>query len=300
MKAKDYVITALLIISILCSVLSLSKVYIVEGPQGVQGVQGEQGLPGIKGDKGETGERGLTGEKGDRGEPGAAGLKGDKGDTGAPGPQGVQGATGATGAQGEQGIQGPKGDKGDTGSQGEKGEQGSNGITPHIGENGNWYIGDVDTEVLAEGQIYVTSDYFTWKKETKEFVLENYALGYSNGNRSDRGWNFLKIITGDWKDYVQLGGELTTYSSRYQGDIRLNKNTVRNITSIVLKYSPDKLPTNYSSTDANFYTDGEFVYEKVTDIDNFAIKLFRYSNSNIADLSAISVSITADFWTLIY
>lgn len=27
--------------------------------------------------------------------------------------------------------------------------KGSNGITPHIGENGNWFIGDVDTGVSA-------------------------------------------------------------------------------------------------------------------------------------------------------
>lgn len=31
------------------------------------------------------------------------------------------------------------------------GEPGTNGITPHIGENGNWYIGDTDTGVKAEG-----------------------------------------------------------------------------------------------------------------------------------------------------
>ncbi len=28
---------------------------------------------------------------------------------------------------------------------------GQNGVTPHIGDNGHWYIGDVDTEVIAEG-----------------------------------------------------------------------------------------------------------------------------------------------------
>lgn len=29
--------------------------------------------------------------------------------------------------------------------------QGKDGITPHIGDNGNWYIGDVDTGVVAQG-----------------------------------------------------------------------------------------------------------------------------------------------------
>ena len=59
------------------------------------------------------------------------GDKGDKGDTGATGPQGPKGDTGATGPQG------PKG---------------ADGTTPHIGANGNWYIGDTDTGVSAEGR----------------------------------------------------------------------------------------------------------------------------------------------------
>lgn len=33
----------------------------------------------------------------------------------------------------------------------EDGEDGENGITPHIGENGNWYIGDSDTGIPATG-----------------------------------------------------------------------------------------------------------------------------------------------------
>jgi hypothetical protein len=33
----------------------------------------------------------------------------------------------------------------------------SNGMTPHIGENKNWYVGDKDTGVLAEGTTTVTT-----------------------------------------------------------------------------------------------------------------------------------------------
>ncbi len=39
---------------------------------------------------------------------------------------------------------------GAAGEKGDKGEAGENGKTPYIGENGNWWIGDTDTEVLAE------------------------------------------------------------------------------------------------------------------------------------------------------
>ena len=46
------------------------------------------------------------------------------------------------GRPGEQGPQGP---------QGEKGEAGANGLTPYIGENGNWWIGQTDTDIAAKG-----------------------------------------------------------------------------------------------------------------------------------------------------
>lgn len=42
-------------------------------------------------------------------------------------------------------LQGIKGDKGD------KGDPGEDGDTPYIGENGNWWIGGVDTGIKAEG-----------------------------------------------------------------------------------------------------------------------------------------------------
>lgn len=36
--------------------------------------------------------------------------------------------------------------------QGQPGKAGKDGITPHIGDNGNWYIGDVDTGISAKGK----------------------------------------------------------------------------------------------------------------------------------------------------
>ena len=35
---------------------------------------------------------------------------------------------------------------------GEDGENGADGLTPYIGENGNWFIGDTDTGVFAQGK----------------------------------------------------------------------------------------------------------------------------------------------------
>ena len=57
---------------------------------------------------------------------------------------GPQGPTGATGPQG------PKGEKGERGEQGPKGDPGEMAEAPSIGSDGHWYIGEKDTEVMAD------------------------------------------------------------------------------------------------------------------------------------------------------
>lgn len=43
-------------------------------------------------------------------------------------------------------------EKGDTGAPGKNGQDGDNGITPHIGDNGNWYLGETDTQKPSRGE----------------------------------------------------------------------------------------------------------------------------------------------------
>lgn len=45
---------------------------------------------------------------------------------------------------------------GETGATGEAGADGEDGITPHIGDNGNWFIGETDTGVAAQGETGAT------------------------------------------------------------------------------------------------------------------------------------------------
>ena len=144
---------------------------------------------GDKGDKGDQGEKGDKGDKGDPslipyiGVNGnwwlgatdtgvaATGPKGDKGDTGATGATGAAGATGATGAAGAAGRDGRDGLNGQDGvgivsaeinadgnliltyTNGETTDLGvvvgADGLTPFIGDNGNWWIGELDTGVKA-------------------------------------------------------------------------------------------------------------------------------------------------------
>ena len=78
---------------------------------------------------------------------------------------------------GTQGEAGPKGDTGATGAQGPAGANGQDGKTPFIGENGNWWIGDVDTGVNAG----TTPDPLEALNETKAPITKN-VTGYIYAN----------------------------------------------------------------------------------------------------------------------
>jgi len=114
--------------------------------RGSVGPQGPAGPTGPAGPKGETGERGPVGPKGEPGLIGETGAQGPAGTRGSRGPQGIQGEQGPQGEPGTPG--GPPGPQGDIGPQG---PAGTDGLTPNIGTNGNWWIGDTDSEISAQG-----------------------------------------------------------------------------------------------------------------------------------------------------
>ena len=63
----------------------------------------------------------------------------------------LKGADGRDGADGKNGINGKDGAAGKDGTNGQNGRDGKDGNTPFIGENGNWWIGEIDTGVKAAG-----------------------------------------------------------------------------------------------------------------------------------------------------
>ncbi len=150
----------------------------VDGAQGIQGEKGEDGHTPVitigangnwyvddvdtgisaQGPKGDQGEQGPQGETGPHGEPGKDGTSVITGN-GEP--------TSATGENGDSYINLDNWDfyikvnnvwvkqgniKGSQGEQGIQGEAGEDGLTPYIGENGNWWIGDTDTNQKACGE----------------------------------------------------------------------------------------------------------------------------------------------------
>ena len=50
------------------------------------------------------------------------------------------------------GATGPAGPQGPAGAPGKDGTPGADGVTPHIGDNGNWYLGDTDTGKPSRGE----------------------------------------------------------------------------------------------------------------------------------------------------
>lgn len=88
----------------------------------------------------------ATVEDGADGAPGKDGSPGAKGDKGETGPQGPKGDPGAAGAPGKDGTNGKDG------ADGKPGAAGADGVTPHIGDNGNWYVGDDDTGKPSRGE----------------------------------------------------------------------------------------------------------------------------------------------------
>ena len=145
--------------------------------KGTDGTNGQNGSNGTNGKDGKDGKDGITptistdgywivnGQKTNikaKGTDGTNGQNGSNGTNGKDGKDGItptitinsegywviNGQTSTTKAKGEDGKEGKKGDKG---ADGAKGDNGKDGKTPHIGDNGNWWIGDKDTNIKAQG-----------------------------------------------------------------------------------------------------------------------------------------------------
>ena len=68
------------------------------------------------------------------------------------GPPGADGRDGRDGVDGPPGADGRDGRDGVDGLPGADGRDGVDGVSPHIGENGNWFLGDKDTCVAANAE----------------------------------------------------------------------------------------------------------------------------------------------------
>ena len=128
------------------------------------------------------------------------GPQGEQGVPGEPGPQGEPGEDGVsvvsiekTGSDGNVDTYTITFSNGETttftvtnGTNGSQGNAGENGLTPHIGDNGNWWIGETDTGVKAEGTNGSNGVSITGiELVNSEDGTDTYRISFSNGEHFD-------------------------------------------------------------------------------------------------------------------
>ena len=132
----------------------------------------------------------------------------------------------------KEGLIGPQGE------QGPQGEKGNDGLTPYIGDNGNWWIGEVDTGVKAEGQNGSNGvSIVSVEKTGSEGNTDYYTITFSNGT------TFVFTVTNGQQGATGEQGE--TGPAGPKGDDGVS------IVSII-KTSSDGLVDTYTIT----YSDG--------------------------------------------
>ena len=205
----------------------LSSVPVAGEEGGFVPVPGPEGPPGPQG---EPGEKGDTGPQGPEGPPGPQGEKGDPGPQGEPGPAGPQGPAGAPGADG---APGPKGDPGDS---------------PHIGENGNWWVGDTDTGVSATGSGEEGTQGPPGPKGDKGDPGEPGPQGEKGADATINGVNTLELAAGENIILDQQGDRLTISSTGGGGTatylVRAPVGTI-----VVWSGASDDIPTGWALCD---------------------------------------------------
>jgi len=113
----------------------------------------------------------------------------------------IKGNDGADGQKGDDGVTPHIGQDGnwwigntDTGikAAGENGQKGDDGVTPHIGQNGNWWIGNTDTGIIADNR-----KTFIVKLDNGENKTPEKITVYQNDT--------IKLPILEKEDYVFLG-----------------------------------------------------------------------------------------------
>lgn len=125
----------------------------------------------------------------------------------------LKGADGRDGVDGKDGINGKDGAAGKDGTNGQNGrdgKDGKDGKTPFVGENGNWWIGDIDTAVKAAG--IDGTDGVDGEKGDKGDKGEKGDPG-EKGDKGDKGDPGEKGDKGDKGDPGQNGGNFGYFAA---------------------------------------------------------------------------------------
>lgn len=96
---------------------------------------------------------------------------------------------------------------------GQDGVSGTNGITPHIGDNGNWFIGETDTNKPAQGANGVNGNDGVGVAKSEVNTSGELVITYSNGDSTNLG----KIVGKDGLDGTNGQNGLSAYEIAKNG-----------------------------------------------------------------------------------
>ena len=98
-----------------------------------------------------------------------------------------------------------------------RGKDGADGKTPYIGENGNWFIGDIDTGVKAQGDI--------GPKGAQGEIGQNGQQG-EKGDKGESGKDGTSVLTGSGTPTSSLGQNGDSYIDTDTWDYYLKSNDI--------------------------------------------------------------------------
>lgn len=96
---------------------------------------------------------------------------------------------------------------------GQDGVSGADGITPHIGDNGNWFIGETDTNKPSQGTNGVNGNDGVGITKTEVNTSGELVITYSNGDSTNLG----KIVGKDGLDGTNGQNGLSAYEIAKNG-----------------------------------------------------------------------------------
>lgn len=96
---------------------------------------------------------------------------------------------------------------------GQDGVSGTNGITPHIGDNGNWFIGETDTNKPSQGTNGVNGNDGVGVTKSEVNTSGELVITYSNGDSTNLG----KIVGKDGLDGTNGQNGLSAYEIAKNG-----------------------------------------------------------------------------------
>lgn len=96
---------------------------------------------------------------------------------------------------------------------GQDGVSGADGITPHIGDNGNWFIGETDTNKPSQGTNGVNGNDGVGVAKSEVNTSGELVITYSNGNSTNLG----KIVGKDGFDGINGQNGLSAYEIAKKG-----------------------------------------------------------------------------------